>query len=130
MQPDIKSPLEALELGMEIGRKNKAKSNGKGNTDKLCKTSAGDNMSLLPGNSPEKAGQHRLPTPPPSQRNHRGVDESKLQLELELSDTQKAALNNGTSANYMHYLNKYLNLCKKFDYQRFPLREKSSCPEG
>ena len=124
MQADIKSPLEALELGMGITRKTKAKSDGKGD-DRVCKTTTSDNLPVLPGTSTEKAGERRLPTPPPAQRNRRGMDDSKLQLELELSETQRAALNNGTSANYLHYLNSYLDFCEKFDYQPFPLKEKS-----
>ena len=40
-----------------------------------------------------------------------------------MSKSQRAALNDGTSANYLNYLKPYKEFCTNFSYKAFPLRE-------
>ena len=47
----------------------------------------------------------------------------RVQLELEMTKSQRAALNEGTSANYLNYLNSYESFCNAFGYKPFPLKE-------
>ena len=54
----------------------------------------------------------------PTPRMDNEVDRCKLQLELEMMASQKAALNQGTSANYNNYLQSYQGFCQKFGFNR------------
>ena len=40
-----------------------------------------------------------------------------------MSKSQRAALNDGTSANYLNYLKSYEEFCTKYSYTPFPLKE-------
>ena len=42
---------------------------------------------------------------------------------MEMSNSQKAALNNGTANSYLNYLNSYTSFCDEYGYQPFPLNE-------
>ena len=64
-------------------------------------------------------GCRELPPPPP------GLDlqTKQFQLEMEMSNSQKAALNNGMANNYLNYLNSYTSFWDEYGYQPFPLNE-------
>ena len=47
----------------------------------------------------------------------------RAQLELEMTKSQRAALNDGTSANYLNYLTSHEEFCKEYGYEPFPLKE-------
>ena len=46
-----------------------------------------------------------------------------FQLEMEMSKSQCAALNDGTSANYLNYLKSYEDFCSQYSYKPFLLKE-------
>ena len=64
-------------------------------------------------------GCRELPPLPPGL----DIQTKRFQLELEMSNSQKAALNNGTANNYLNYLNSYTSFCDEYGYQPFPLNE-------
>ena len=64
-------------------------------------------------------GCRELPPPPPGL----DIQAKRFQLELEMSNLQKAALNNGTANNYLNDLNSYTSFCDEYGYQPFPLNE-------
>ena len=65
------------------------------------------------------SGWRSLPPPPSVDPNTR----KSAQLELKMTKLQQAALNDGTSANYLNYLNSYEKFCKEYGYKPFPLKE-------
>ena len=64
-------------------------------------------------------GCRELPPPPPGL----DIQAKRFQLEMEMSNSQKAVLNNGTANNYLNYLNSYTSFCDEYGYQLFPLNE-------
>ena len=71
----------------------------------------------------EQHSNRRVLPPPPAPELGREMAIDRFQLELELSQSQRAAFNQGTSANYTKYLESYQDFCKKYGYSDFPLTE-------
>ena len=64
--------------------------------------------------------RHRELPPLPSDGD---IQSKRFQLEMEMTNSQKAALNNGTTSNYLNYLSSYTKLCNEYGYKPFPLDE-------
>ena len=78
-----------------------------------------DHMPLVLDDRSPVSGQRSLPPPPSMDPNTR----KRAQLELEMTKSQRDALNDSTSADYLNYLNCYKEFCKEYGYEPFPLKE-------
>ena len=120
----VKSPLEALELAERMESEEKAKNCKPISLDSTTpKDTNGPELSFVCASPKRELPQHQMQQVQPTSRLDSKMDQRKLQLELEMTSSQKAALNQGTSANYNNYLQSYQGFCKKFGYQLFPLTE-------
>ena len=124
-----KSALKALEVDAELetGKEEAKDSEPGSDLDLPTSTTNSPGVSHMPNfreNSTQ--GQHdnrRVLPPPPAQGVGREMANNRFQLELELGQSQRAALNQGTSANYNKYLESYQEFCRKYGYKDFPLSE-------
>ena len=78
-----------------------------------------DQLPLVLDDRSPGSEQRNLPPPPTMDTNTR----KRAQLELEMMKSQRVALNDGMSANYLNYLNSYEKFCEEFGYEPFPLKE-------
>ena len=106
----VQLPLEALELAQQMDMEN----NNGAMVDASTKDTNSNTLPVVQPISRKDVSECRVLLVPPTLRLDNEVEQCKLQLELEMTTTQKAALNNGTSANY-NYLESYIG------YQPFPL---------
>ena len=122
-----RTPLEALEMdaGVVEGKEEDKSSKQGSDLDLPTSTTNSPHVSHLPdfgeNQTTGQSANRRVLPPPPAQELGREVVNDWFQLELELSQSQRAALNQGTSANYSKYLESYQEFCKKYGYSDFPL---------
>ena len=118
----VSSPLEALELADRMENESKSEDSEQIPVD-TTKDTDGPQLPPVCASSQRELPKRQMQQVQPTSRLDHEIDQCKLQLELEMTASQKAALNQGTSANYNNYLDSYQGFCKKFGYQPFPLTE-------
>ena len=111
---DHRSVLQDLEKNLEAEN-----SSSSDRMERTSRTPKKDHMPLVLDDRSPVSGWRSLPPPLSVDPNTR----KRAQLELEMTKSQRAALNDGTSANYLNYLNPYKVFCKEYSYEPFPLKE-------
>ena len=120
----VRSPLEALELAEKMDSEDKATDSMPISMDSsTAEATTGPSLPTVCAAMGGEVHKREMQPVQPTPRMDHEVDRSKLQLELEMTASQKAALNQGTSANYNNYLQSYQGFCKKFGFKPFPLTE-------
>ena len=111
---DRRSVLQDLEKHLEAEN-----SSSSDRLEGASRTLKKDRLPLVFDDRSPGPEQRNLPPPPTVDTNTR----KRAQLELEMTKSQRAALNDGMPANYLNYLNSYEKFCKEFSYEPFPLKE-------
>ena len=111
---DHRSVLQDLEKHLEA--ENSSSSN---RLERATRTLKKDRLPLVLDDRSPGPEWRNLPPPPTVDTNTR----KRVQLELEMTKSQRVALNDSMSANYLNYLNSYEKFCKEFGYEPFPLKE-------
>ena len=105
---DHRSVLQDLEKHLEA--ENSSSSNW---LERTSRTPKKDHVSLVFDDRSPGSRQRSLPPPPSMDPNTR----KRAQLELEMTKSQRAALNDRMSANDLNYLNSYEEFCKEYGYE-------------